>query len=238
MNRNLAIPTAVAALFALFSTAFAAAAEVRIDHILWATPDLEVGAERFETLSGVTPVFGGAHPGRGTANNLASLGEHTYLEIIGPNPDAPHESEPRVEVMRTMTAPAIMTFAISTNDLDTMAAAAQALGMTTEGPNAGARDKPDGETLRWRSLNLGGHDFGNAIPFAIDWGTSTHPATTSPKGVELISLLVRHPRADALRHVYQALGIPVHVEAGETAEFVARIGTPKGEIELRGDIPD
>jgi hypothetical protein len=138
--------------------------------------------------------------------------------------------------MRTMTEPAIFTFAVSTTDLEAFAETAKKLGLETKGPVPGARDKSDGETLRWRSLVLGGHDFGNAIPFAIDWGTSTHPASTSPIGAELLSLTINHPQAEKLQSIYKTLAIPVQVDKGEAPEFIALLRTPSGDIELRGTI--
>lgn len=235
----------MAALLALLVSTPVSADDVLIDHILWGTPNLVAGAEHIANITGIAPVFGGVHPGVGTANNLISLGPRTYLEIIGPNPDTPDISAPRVDAIRALTAPAMLTFAISTTDIDAMAAAAKEIGLVTYGPEAGSRAKPDGDILRWRALGFGGHDFGQAIPFAIDWGTSAHPATTSPDGAKLVSLTVIHPRAEALQAVYEALGIPAEViqadpgeggEGGEGGEFIARISTPKGEIELRGPI--
>ena len=60
--------------------------KARIDHLVYATPDLERGIREIEELLGIRAMLGGQHPGRGTQNASIALGAGAYLEIIGPDP--------------------------------------------------------------------------------------------------------------------------------------------------------
>ena len=53
-----------------------------LDHLMWGARDLDAGVAFLEAKTGVTAVFGGVHPKRGTRNALLSLGKAQYFEIL------------------------------------------------------------------------------------------------------------------------------------------------------------
>jgi hypothetical protein len=55
--------------------------DVRIDHVIYATADLDAAAARVEAAFGVAAVGGGRHDGLGTHNRIVPLGAG-YLELL------------------------------------------------------------------------------------------------------------------------------------------------------------
>ncbi len=159
-----------------------------VDHLLWGVSDRDHGMDTIEEKTGIRAVVGGAHPNRGTRNALISLGERHYLEILAPDPAQSQVQEGRVTVVRGLTKPRILTWAARTNDIEETEKRLLAAGYETSGVNDGARNKPDGTVLHWRSLSVNGHD-GDVIPFVIEWSKdTTHPSEDSPKGCILREL--------------------------------------------------
>jgi hypothetical protein len=200
-----------------------------VDHIQLGVPDLAAGSRTVAELTGVTPQPGGVHPGRGTANALLSLGGRSYLEVIAPAPGQP-PSLPIPQALAALKRPTPVTFAVAASDLDAVAAAARRAGLTVEGPAPGSRMTPDGRLLKWRALTFAGHDFAGFVPFFIDWGDTPHPATTSPQGLTLKGLRAVHPRAAALKRIYDALGLDIPVAEGPQPMLVLEVAGPRGAV--------
>src|SRR3954454_24726141 len=123
-----------------------------VDHLLLGAPDLDAAIVWFDARTGVRAARGGSHPGVGTRNALVSLGGAHYLEIIAPDP-AQSSYGFHIDV-RALAAPGLVTWAASTLDIDTVAAAARAARLEVFGPAPGARSRPDGSTLNWRTLGV------------------------------------------------------------------------------------
>jgi hypothetical protein len=204
---------------------------IGLDHILWAAPDLGAGEKTIEKLMGVTPARGGAHPGFGTRNSLMGLDSGIYFEIISPDPAQDLEGN-RGGRIAALPRPGVMTFAIRSDDLDTLSDAARREGLSLRGPVAMHRNRPDGVRIDWTILHLEENRFGEAIPFVIDWGSSPHPSESVPAGCQLRSFAVLHPEADELARLYGALDIPVPVKRAAYPGFVAELATPNGEVVL------
>jgi hypothetical protein len=212
----------------------AMAAPTVVDHVVLGAPDLAVGSMMVATVTGVTPVFGGVHPDRGTANALISLGARTYLEILAP---APGQEVTISYAKKVADLPGlnIQTFAVARSDLAGLAAAAKAAGLTVDGPIAGSRKTSDGAMLRWQMLNIGGHDFAGLVPFFIDWGDSRQPAAAAPAGATFTRLMAVSPDAAKLSAIYKALGLDIPVASGPKPLLLLEAAGKSGPIVLTGE---
>jgi hypothetical protein len=203
----------------------------RLDHILWAAPDLDEGERLFERLTGVAPARGGVHPGFGTRNSLAALDRGAYFEIIAPDPtqDGTGNRGGRIAALKR---PGLSTFAIASDTLDALKATALAEGLSVKGPAPMHRATSSGAELNWKILYLEHALFGESIPFVIDWGATPHPSLSTPLGCRLKSFAALHPDAERLASLYARLGVPVAVKRAIEPGFVAELETPLGAAVL------
>jgi hypothetical protein len=224
----------VAALLA--AAAVAAPADdvlARIDHLVYATPDLNAGVDRIERMLGVRASPGGQHPGMGTRNALIALGPSSYLEIIGPDPDQPTPERPRSFGIDTLKAPTLARWVAKGTDLEQMARAAARRGVSLGEVISGSRRRPDGVVLTWRYTDPRTVVADGIVPYFIDWGTSPHPAATAARGVTLTGLRAEHPDAPRVQELLRQLGLDLPVQRGSTPALIASLSTPKGAVELR-----
>jgi hypothetical protein len=210
------------------------AAKNAVDHLLLGAADLDQGITWFEKLAGVKAIIGGVHPGAGTRNALVSLGNRQYLEIIAPDP-AQTAYNFQIDV-RKLAEPRLITWAAATTDINSVAEKARASGHQLFGPRDGSRARPDGKTLRWKTLGvLAGLGAGSVdpIPFFIQWDAdSLHPSQDSSKGCELQSFEIEHPSPSGVIETLKKLGIEAKVKQAKEARLRAILKTPRGKVEL------
>jgi catechol 2,3-dioxygenase-like lactoylglutathione lyase family enzyme len=203
----------------------------RIDHVILGVNDLQKGIEEFERLTGVRAVYGGAHPGRGTHNALVSLGEPHYLEILAPNPE--DGGDPSwIGDLTGLTSLTPVGWAARGEDLPALQQSLNNRGIETEEVRSGARNRPDGTRLAWRTLSYppSAHPL---LPFFIEWDPGTaHPSATSPMGCRLTGFTLEDPAPDALRKPLQAAGIQVDVREGKESRMRISLACPKGNVEF------
>jgi hypothetical protein len=207
------------------------APEVHVDHLILGARDLDEGIRRFEERTGVRPMVGGEHPGRGTRNALVSLGPGLYIEILAPQPSAPDSG--RVPELRALTDLAPYGWAVFVRDPDAARRRLAEAGLGLSEIQPGSRARPDGTRLQWTTFEIEKPKIAG-IPFFIRWGEgTTHPSQDSPGGCRLQRLRAVTPDGDAMRRALAALPLDVAVEAGPRAGLDITLECPKGTVRFR-----
>jgi catechol 2,3-dioxygenase-like lactoylglutathione lyase family enzyme len=206
-----------------------------LDHILLGCNDLDAGIAFVEEHTGVRPVFGGVHPGRGTRNALLSFGQRHYLEVIAPDPkqnSTESYAAQQLAEIKSLPAPRLIGWAVHVADLDALIQKIKAAGTAVHGPFPGSRAKPDGRVLKWKTAALA-DDHHGVLPFFIEWSAdSVHPSVDAPAGCSLESFSIADANPGDLSKIFEQLGIEVRVEPGEKSELRARFRGAKGKLEV------
>lgn len=206
-----------------------------IDHIILSIDNLERGIDILEQATGVRPVFGGAHPGRGTQNALLSLGNNQYIELLAPN--LADTSAAVKAAAQQLTAhfsqfktPTPNGWAIRVADAEGERARLVDVGFKASDVRPGSRAKPDGQVLSWKTFDPWGIK-NELLPFAIQWGAGTqHPSTTSPAGCRLVDFSMESAAADSTRALFARAGYLVTVRAGSKEQLHVVIDCPRGRV--------
>ena len=205
--------------------------EPLLDHLVYATPDLEATCRELERQLGVRASAGGQHPGRGTHNALISIGPDAYLEIIGPDPLQP-ETRPVWFGIDQLTSPKLITWAVRVDDLEAFVKEVSPdakLGAV----RSGSRKTPAGSTLSWQLTEPQLVQDVGLVPFLIDWNASQHPAHSAITGPPLVQLRLEHPDPETIRKQLNSLRVEVAIEQASTPGLLAIFEGANDLIELR-----
>ena len=203
-----------------------------IDHLVYATPDLQATVDVLTERLGVAPSPGGRHTGQGTRNYLLSLGGGSYLEIIGRDPEQPPPAGPRPFRLDDLEKPLLAAWAARTPHIDERAARARASGYYPGQVQSMSRTLPDGTALQWKLTLRATDTIPSLIPFLIDWGDTPHPSATAAQGAELLAFQgVTHDLPET-RRILDALEVELELVPGARPSLSARIGGPHGWVEL------
>ena len=208
---------------------------IHADHLILGIRDLDEGMRRFEQRTGVRPVPGGVHPGRGTRNALVSLGPGLYIEILAPQAGVPDSA--RADGLKTLADLTPMGWAVSVRDIAGVRKRLTGAGFGLGAMMPGARARPDGRRLSWQTFEIEKPPLAG-VPFFIRWGDgTTHPSQDSPAGCRLDALRVLTPNDGDLRRAFAALPLEVPVEKAVRPGMELALRCPKGTVRFAGDAP-
>jgi hypothetical protein len=136
----------------------------RIDHIVIGVRDLAQASADY-AAAGFIVTPGGEHTGgRRTHNALVAFADTTYLELIAyREPDTPCDDDPWWQLLAR--GEGFLGFALRMDDATSEASALQSRGVRVHGPYTGGRERPDGQRVTWRSIEVEGS---GPMPFLIE----------------------------------------------------------------------
>lgn len=202
-----------------------------LDHLVYATPDLDATVATLSAATGVMAAPGGRHEGLGTRNALVGLsGTGGYLEVIGPDPERAGPESVAAFGIDTLTQPQLVTWAVRVDGIDEVVERARVAGYDPGEVQSMTRRRPDGTVLAWR-LCLPTGEFDGIVPFLIDWGRTPHPAGGLPT-LQLADWRAEHPAPDRVAAALAALDVEFDISAGPRARLYAVVEGPAGRYRL------
>jgi hypothetical protein len=204
-----------------------------VDHLVYATPDLATTVDELEQRLGVRASPGGQHAVWGTCNAIISLGDRVYLELLGPDPNAPPPALGRPLGVSLLMTPVLLTWAAAATNLEALVASAATRGEELGEVMTRTRERPDGSLISWTMTDLAMPRADGIVPFFIDWGEAPHPAASAVCGGALVGLRAEHPNPARVVRQLQALGLDLDVRPADPPALIASLDTPLGLVELR-----
>ncbi len=223
----------------------------RLDHLVVLAHTLDEGAAWCEATLGVAPDAGGEHPLFGTHNRVLAIAAEAfplaYLEIIAIDPAAARTAREAAgqrrwfdmddEALRERVAvqgPRLIHWVARVPDLQAAVTRLAMLEIDRGELLHASRMTPRGR-LEWQiSVRPDGRRlFDGCLPTLIEWG-AVHPAASlPPRGLELRSLALRHPRAGALAEACAAAGLDgLDIRPDVQPAIEAVLTTPRGAVTL------
>jgi hypothetical protein len=203
-----------------------------IDHLVYATKDVDATVTELAGRLGVAAAAGGRHLGFGTRNAVLSLGRGCYLEIIGPDSGQPVPAGGYWYGIDNIERPRLVTWTAQVEHIERVAAHAHGAGYKTGDVHKVFRETPDGHQLSWRlTMPTGAGD--GLVPNLIEWDEGCpHPSDTAPAGIELVALRGYHPSPESIVPMLDALGVDLEIHGGVKPRLLAVLNTPNGPVEL------
>lgn len=200
-----------------------------IDHLVIAVNDPDAAAAELTEALGLAFTAGGRHPGLGTLNRIAFLGD-AYLELMGvDDPAAAAGWAIGAATMRALEqGGGFATYSLVDDAIRNTVARLQANGSGIGPVVHGSRERPDGERVEWwtaSSLELGP----DQPPFLIkhlsagaEWGTEALAARRA----------FVHPVGAQIRLLGLELGVPDPLDVA--AQCASQIGLEFSAVGERG----
>lgn len=205
----------------------------KIDHIVYAVPDLEAAILEFEAMTGVRPTFGGYHQHKGTKNALVNIGDGAYLELITVDQENTTISAPRWMGVDLIQEAKVTRWSLKSDQLEQDSQALRSYHAKMGLIEGGQRNTAAGDLLSWMMIMPLAEPAVEIAPFVTSWGeNSVHPTQNLSPVCPLLDIQFVHPEPVALADLWRQLGLNYPILAGTTPQIKVVLDCPKGNIEL------
>ena len=208
------------------------AENLRIDHVIFGTSDIEGAARRLEEQHGLASIAGGRHEGRGTGNRIVPLGSG-YLELMGIVDEDEAAGHPFCQwfARQVATGDRFLMWCVGTDDIH---AVTSRLDLEIE---EWSRATPEGDILSWRLAGLQVANEQPEVPFFIQWTVpiEMHPSRAPAQHGSEVRGFARIDLSGDEERVQRWLGnavLPIRYGPRPSGITGVAIATDGGEIAL------
>lgn len=201
----------------------------KLDHLVYAVPNLEKAMEDFENMTGITPIFGGYHTTQGTKNALVNLGNQAYLEMLAIDDKNTEISAPRWMGIDFTENPMLTRWALKSKNLKTDAEVVKNYHTAMDKIQGGQRKTDGGQLLKWSMIMPLASPKVELIPFFCDWQHSAvHPTDALPEQAKIVEVILTHPVPNLVIPTLNKLSINLEIAHSKSMSIRAMIETSKG----------
>lgn len=201
----------------------------QLDHIGLGVPNTEDGVKWVEEQTGAKVDLHDPEPDQFYWSGSLAIGEESFLEIIGPNPNY-KKFQPFAALIKSLSEPQLLFWYIAVTDFQafkTLARQTKSKLERVEGVNI-----ESGEAVQasyWRGLI--GPGFLSERPNVIEWLKRPSRESQDASVCKLTDFRLVNPQADQINDVFAKLGIDVPVSKGASSIGMT-IDTPNGPWSL------
>lgn len=211
-----------------------------LDHIILACCNLKDGMDQFEEMTGIAPKKIGSLRGVGTKSARVALDKNTFVEIIGPDPNA--ESDGIAPKLLAIPKGELFPYQYVIRAQPDDVIVPEDQGWQKDAVvmiHADANEySENGEIHKWDLVFVYGHGIGGCVPQFVNWREHRfHPTARLPKTSGKIAFVqVQAPDGHYVHDLMSKVN-DVNIYPG-SPELVFSLDTPKGNVKFKGSSPE
>lgn len=199
----------------------------QLDHIGLGVPNTEEGVAEIEALTGAKVDLHPPEPDQWYWSGSLAIGEDSFLEIIGPNPEW-RKFQPFRTLLGALDAPQLLFWYLAVSDFKQFEQSAKNAGGKLERVEA---VNLNGANTAHSSYIRGymGPGFLTQRPNIIEWRRKPKRDLEKIPECSLKHFGLSHPKAHEINSVFEKVGLDYRVEDGPNTISLS-LETPNGEI--------